>query len=71
MGHLLKVKQNTVQPVKSNHPGEITKVVAPCRWLLFAGSVMIVMGISIYLCIHHGRLEEIDLYIGKHVYYFT
>ena len=63
----LRSFQYTVQPAKSNHPGEIPKVVAPCRWLHFIGSIMIITGISIYLCMHHGRLEEIHLYIGKHV----
>ena len=33
-------KRNTVEPAKSNHPGENTKVVALCRWLLCAGSIV-------------------------------
>ena len=37
---------NTVEPAKSNHPGENAKVVALCRWLLFAGSVIGVMSQS-------------------------
>ena len=36
----------TVEPAKSNHPGEIPKVVALRRWLLFAGSVV---GQNIYV----------------------
>ena len=37
---------HTVEPAKSNHPGEIPKMVARCRWLLFAGSVM---GYTLYV----------------------
>ena len=37
---------DTVEPVKSNHPGENAKVVALQRWLLFAGSVMRAMSQS-------------------------
>ena len=35
-----------VQPVKRNHLGKIPKVVALRRWLLLAGSVMIITGMS-------------------------
>ena len=38
--------KSTVQPAKRNHLEEIPKVVALHRWLLFTGSVMIIMGKS-------------------------
>ena len=48
---------HTVEPAKSNHPGEIPKVVALRRWLLFAGSVV---GQKIYV---DGSL--INIYINN------
>ena len=51
---------NTVEPSKSNHPGEIPKVVAPCRWLLFAGSVIV-------LQVCKGIIA--DTYVENHGYF--
>ena len=33
-------QRTTVGPAKSNQPGEDAKVVALCKWLLFAGSII-------------------------------
>ena len=41
----------TLEPAKSNHSGQNAKVVALCRWLLFAGSVMRAMSQCYVYCI--------------------
>ena len=47
----VEVCQYTVQPAKSNHLEEILQVVALCKWLVFAGSVMITVMSNLHIMV--------------------
>ena len=52
-----------VQPAKSNHLGKIPKVVALCRWLLFAGSVMIISRMSnLYIMVEFKTYNYVNMF---------